>query len=110
VNGEETFAKRLRSATRTPRSPLHHAAPTGLAASNQELAAPPPLSPAGNETAYFNFHHRRRQTKIVGFVQKTPFLSTLYIKTIILPRQPRDKRKESTQKKDHFTKTGSGQT
>ena len=32
-----------------------------------------------------------------GSVRKTAFLSHVYIKTIILPRQARDKHRESTQ-------------
>ena len=37
-------------------------------------------------------------------VRKRSFWSHLYIKTIILPRQARDKRRESTQKEgDHFS-------
>jgi hypothetical protein len=35
-------------------------------------------------------------------LQKTPFLRHVYIKTIILPRQARDKHRESTQKKEAF--------
>jgi hypothetical protein len=37
---------------------------------------------------------------VIRPAQETAFLSHLYIKTIILPRQARDKHRESTQKKD----------
>jgi hypothetical protein len=36
---------------------------------------------------------------VVASVQKRHFLRHLYIKTIILPRQARDKHRESTQKR-----------
>jgi hypothetical protein len=35
-------------------------------------------------------------------VRKTPFLSNLYIKTIILPRHAQDKHRESTQERRRF--------
>jgi hypothetical protein len=40
--------------------------------------------------------------------KKTAFLSHFYIKCIILPRQARDKHRETTQKKCHFPSGGVG--
>ena len=40
--------------------------------------------------------------EVVGQVRKRHFLRHLYIKCIILPRQARDKHRESTQKRDVF--------
>jgi hypothetical protein len=42
--------------------------------------------------------HRVRDRLVAGACEKTPFLSNLCIKTIILPRQARDKHKEPEQK------------
>jgi hypothetical protein len=41
----------------------------------------------------------------LAHLRKTAFLSHLYIKTIILPRQARDKHRENTQKRCRFPHT-----
>jgi hypothetical protein len=58
--------------------------------------------------AVSNGSERKREmrfllTSSLTSLQKTAFLSHLYIKTIILPRQARDKHRENTQKKMPFS-------
>ena len=56
-----------------------------------------------------NFEHVKAavlgltDSNLFGMGQKTPFLRHLYIKYMILPRQARDKHRESTQKRMAFS-------
>eukprot|EP01046_Picozoa_sp_COSAG06_P046963 COSAG06_NODE_6739_length_2801_cov_3.127636_1_plen_81_part_00 len=70
-----------------------------LTPSGAGLLLPPPLSLPS---------HLAEQAEVRRVALETVFLSHLYIKMMILPRQARDKHREATQKRDRFLAGAAG--